>query len=146
MFEACVKQIFHTQYKDGYLKTGDIVYLYFDSSEKDAPDHLKTYIKIRSSDLLVKRGCALIAFGEDDLMEPLQAVDMLAYCYFQDLQRKGNTPEPIIEDMLTILNRGEECQSPNLVYDITKGVAGLGSGTIEGKSPSGDGENETRND
>jgi hypothetical protein len=126
MFEACVKTLFEVS----DLRANDTVHLYFDSSG-DAAEHLKTYLAIRQRSALIKGKCATIAFGEDELMPPLQVADMIAYCYFQDALKPTKSPQPIIELMLGTFKERNRGRSGNLVYNMRGRIAKLGSGRIE---------------
>jgi hypothetical protein len=126
MFEACVKTLFEVS----ELRANDTVHLYFDSSG-DAAEHLKTYLAVRQQSALIRGKCAMIAFGEDELMPPLQLADMIAYCYFQGALKPTKSPQPIIELILRTVKQRNRGRSGNLVYNMRGRIAKLGSGQIE---------------
>jgi len=125
LFESCVKGILEL----ADLKPHDVLHFFFDSSEEHSVDCLKLYLKMRKQNTLLRSKCALLASGEDELMPPLQAVDMIAYCEYQFLVNDGK-PSSTIALLRSILH-GQEGKHINMNYDIRNENAELGSGEIQ---------------
>ena len=81
---------------------------------------------MRSRDPFLKSKCALLAFGEDELLPPLQAVDMQAYCEYQHFAHSGN-PGSILGLLRSIIY-GKQGKHVDIEYNISGEDAEVGSG------------------
>lgn len=121
-FEACLTGVLHKVPRSR-------VHVICDLSEQYAEKCLTLFNKIRNRDPLAKDRCTAITFADDEDLPTLQAADMIAFCSRADEMRDERAPEPITEELISILHTHDR-QRGDLVYYADGD--GLGHGEVEG--------------
>jgi hypothetical protein len=91
-FVGCIKQVLSRTDPSEHLQIS------YDNSEQYAVECLQLYQKARVRDAEVKRRCASVGFGEDELFVGLQLADIYAYCV-----RHSSSPMPLVAKLRAII-------------------------------------------
>jgi hypothetical protein len=74
-----------------------------DLSEEYSEKCIKLFHKLRARDEVIKTRCVAITFADDKRTSGLQAADMIAYCSRANHQRSKIPPDPLIDELVSIL-------------------------------------------
>jgi hypothetical protein len=74
-----------------------------DLSEEYSEKCVKLFHKLRARDEVIKTRCVAITFADDTRTSGLQAADMIVYCARANHQRSTIPPDPLIDELVSIL-------------------------------------------
>jgi len=125
-FEACVSVMLHAL-------PGASLHILCDLSEEYSEKCVRLFHKLRNKDALAKKSCYALTFADDERLPGLQAADMIAYCARAEHLRASKQPEPIIDELISILGLSADQISASFSYRTDED--GLGHGFLEGDIP-----------
>jgi len=106
----------------------NLLHIVCDLSEEYSEKCIKLFHKLRARNSLIKARCFGISFADDARHGGLQAADLIAYCSRADHLRATWEPEPIVEELITILATHK---SPARWFVWKARAGGIGHGELE---------------
>jgi hypothetical protein len=118
-FEALLKGIVEWSKSNPEIRC----HLIYDISEAYSRDCMGMFNKLRSLNSVYKQRFSAITFADDTECPPLQAADMLAYCFRQISIRDGlsNCIDPV-KTVMTNIGQGKPFGQRDLVYREGTGI------------------------